>query len=238
MRRQTDRGCRCGNSAVEHPSQKVENFVALPAAGVDSVGAAHCIAPRKYLRDAQGAAVSWKQPGQTGIDLPVPWQAELFGMINALLGPFDPPAFSIFNEAGGAALILLCDHAGKAVPRALGDLGISPDELARHIGWDIGAMDVAQELSRLLDAPLVASTYSRLVIDCNRWPGGEGSIPDVSDGTGIPGNRALLPSDAAARAEACFWPYHRAVDAVIERFTSLGQSPSLLVIHSFTPRMN
>src|SRR5262245_2971297 len=125
-----------------------------------------------------------------------------------LLSPDDPPAFTTLNEAGRFPLLLLCDHAGKAVPRALGDLGIPDGELSRHIGWDIGALDVATELASLLDAPLVASTYSRLVIDCNRWPGGEGSIPEISDGTPVPANARLAPTDIDARANACFWPYH------------------------------
>ncbi len=155
-----------------------------------------------------------------------------------LLGPDDPPPYSAYNEAGRAPLLLLCDHAGQAVPRALGDLGISASERARHIGWDIGALDVARELSRRLDAPLFASTYSRLVIDCNRWPGGEGSIPEVSDLTPIPANHNLSATDAAARAEACFWPYHRAVDAQIAAMLARGDPPALLVVHSFTPRMN
>jgi len=46
------------------------------------------------------------------------------------------------------------------------------------------------------------------VIDCNRWPGGEGSTPEVSDGTPVPANRGLTKDQVDARAEACFWPYH------------------------------
>jgi predicted N-formylglutamate amidohydrolase len=155
-----------------------------------------------------------------------------------LLGPDDPPAFTTYNDDGKAPLLLLCDHAGNAVPKALGDLGIPATELARHIGWDIGALDVARDLAQRLDAPLVASTYSRLVIDCNRWPSGEGSIPDVSDGTTIPANRDLPVAAAVQRADACFWPYHRAVDALMARQRNRGTTPALLVIHSFTPRMN
>ncbi|UYN93315.1 MAG: N-formylglutamate amidohydrolase [Enhydrobacter sp.] len=155
-----------------------------------------------------------------------------------LLGPGDPPAFSVHNATGRAPLLLLCDHASKAVPKALGDLGIADSELARHIGWDIGGLDAAIELAHRLDAPLVASGYSRLVIDCNRWPGGEGSIPDVSDGTRVPANAGLTKQQADARAEACFWPYHREVDRQLDRMTEDGRRICLLVVHSFTPRMN
>lgn len=155
-----------------------------------------------------------------------------------LLGPDDPPPFSVFNETGQTPLLLLCDHASKSVPAALGDLGIPEGELARHIGWDIGGLEAAKELSSLLDAPLVASGYSRLVIDCNRWPGGEGSIPEVSDGTEVPGNRGLTKAQVDARAEACFWPYHREVDRLLDEMTAGGRRVCLLVVHSFTPMMN
>jgi predicted N-formylglutamate amidohydrolase len=154
-----------------------------------------------------------------------------------LLGAGDPPPFSLHNENGAAPLLLLCDHASKAVPKALGNLGLPTAELERHIGWDIGGLDSAIELSVLLDAPLVASGYSRLVIDCNRWPGGEGSTPEVSDGTPVPGNRALTKEQVDARAEACFWPYHREVDRQLDRMGEGGRPVCLLVMHSFTPMM-
>ncbi|HJQ59277.1 MAG TPA: N-formylglutamate amidohydrolase [Vineibacter sp.] len=158
-------------------------------------------------------------------------------MIPSLLSAGDPPPFTTRNESGRFPLLLLCDHAGKAVPRALGDLGIAADELARHIGWDIGALDVATELSALLDAPLVASTYSRLVIDCNRWPGGEGSIPEASDGTRVPANVGLGATDIDARAHACFWPYHNEVERLLAGYAARGVKPALFVVHSFTPAM-
>jgi predicted N-formylglutamate amidohydrolase len=159
-------------------------------------------------------------------------------LLGQLLVPGDPPSFSVHNAQGKAPLLLLCDHASKAIPKALGDLGISDEELSRHIGWDIGGLDAAIELSGILDAPLLASGYSRLVIDCNRWPGGEGSTPEVSDGTPVPVNRGLTKEQVDARAEACFWPYHRAIDRQLDQMTAGGRQIALLVMHSFTPEMN
>ena len=159
-------------------------------------------------------------------------------LLGQLLVPGDPQPFSVHNAQGKAPLLLLCDHASKAIPKALGDLGISDEELSRHIGWDIGGLDAAIELSGILDAPLLASGYSRLVIDCNRWPGGEGSTPEVSDGTPVPANRGLTKEQVDARAEACFWPYHRAVDRQLDQMTAGGRQIALLVMHSFTPEMN
>ena len=159
-------------------------------------------------------------------------------LLGQLLVPGDPPAFSVHNAKGKARLLLLCDHASKAVPKALGDLGITDEELSRHIGWDIGGLESAIELSKILDAPLVASGYSRLVIDCNRWPGGEGSTPEISDTVHVPANKGLTKEQIDARAASCFWPYHKEVDRQLDRMTATGRKVCLLVMHSFTPEMN
>jgi predicted N-formylglutamate amidohydrolase len=88
--------------------------------------------------------------------------------MSSLLLVDEPPAFECVNESGASPFVLLCDHASRRMPRALGTLGLSDDHLASHIAWDIGAADVARALSKKLDAPLVLSGYSRLAIDCNR----------------------------------------------------------------------
>src|SRR5260370_32854373 len=100
-------------------------------------------------------------------------------LLGQLLVPGDPAPFPVHNAQGKAPLLLLCDHASKAVPKALGDLGISDEELSRHIGWDIGRLDAAIELAQALDAPLLASGYSRLGVHCNPWPGVDGAQPAV-----------------------------------------------------------
>jgi predicted N-formylglutamate amidohydrolase len=108
-----------------------------------------------------------------------------------LLGPDEPPAVEIVNAGGRSNAVLVCDHASHRVPERLGTLGLDPLVLAEHISWDRGAADVARRLSAHLDAPLVLSGYSRLVIDCNRPLCNAQSIAERSTGVFIPGNRAL-----------------------------------------------
>lgn len=155
----------------------------------------------------------------------------------SLLGPNDPAPFLLLNPEGRAELLLICDHAGQAVPASLGRLGLDEAVLARHIGWDIGAGAVTQRLAERLGAPAVLSSYSRLVIDCNRALDDPTSIPTISDGQVVPGNQELSAADKQARAEACFWPYHRALEAQLERAAGLGIVPAVISIHSFTPQM-
>ena len=153
----------------------------------------------------------------------------------ALLGPDDPPPFERVNPSGAAALLLVCDHASHAVPAALRGLGLDESMLKRHIGWDIGAADVTRRLAAMLDAPAVLAGYSRLVIDCNRPVGAPSSIAAVSDGVTIPGNAALDEPAAKARSDACFAPYHDAVDEMLDGMAGSVERPAFISIHSFTP---
>jgi predicted N-formylglutamate amidohydrolase len=92
---------------------------------------------------------------------------------------------------------------------------------------------VARRLSRELDAPLLLSGYSRLVIDCNRSPGSAQSIAEQSAGVSIPGNQGLGPVDRDVRIKTLFEPYHRAITSLLD---GRAHRPTLLLsIHSFVP---
>ena len=103
-----------------------------------------------------------------------------------LLAAADVPPVFEENAAGRSPFLLTCDHYGRLIPRALGDLGLPASELTRHIAWDIGIAGVAEQLAKHLDAHLIAQRYSRLVIDCNRPPCVASSIPVISEATAIP----------------------------------------------------
>ncbi len=167
----------------------------------------------------------------SGSARPLPREAD---GLPALLGPADPPPFSVANAGGRGRALFVCDHASNRMPAALGTLGLAGDRLQEHIAWDIGAAAVADILSGRFDAPLVKSGYSRLVIDCNRDLADETSIPHMSDMVPIPGNRTLAGAEAAARAGQIMLPYH----AEIERLLDEERDPPLrafVSVHSFTP---
>jgi predicted N-formylglutamate amidohydrolase len=155
-----------------------------------------------------------------------------------LLQPGEPPPFELYNEGEGGRLLLVCDHATNRVPNVLDNLGLSDAELARHIGWDIGAADVTYRLSDRLGAPAVLSCYSRLAIDCNRSLDHSGLILAESDRTPVPGNAGLSEAQRQARVDALFQPYHQAIDDQITRLRALcrpDEGPVIVSIHSFTP---
>jgi predicted N-formylglutamate amidohydrolase len=161
-----------------------------------------------------------------------------------LAAPDDsPPPFEIYNESGAAPVLLVCDHASRFIPRALGGLGLSEAELCRHIAWDIGIADVTKGLARHLDVPAILSHFSRLIVDPNRDVGDDTLIPAVSDGVAVPGNRAVSESERAARIAAYHAPYHAAVEqalvtAVAREGANAGGRAALISMHSFTPVMD
>lgn len=159
------------------------------------------------------------------------------GFVQPLLDPDDPAPVRRLQATGASELLLLVDHAGRAVPTQLGRLGIPEAEFERHIAWDIGALGVAAHLAGLLDAVTIIQTYSRLVIDCNRKPGHATSIAPRSDGTDVPANRGIAPAEAAARVAEIFAPYQAAIGAEIDARDAAGRRTVLVAVHSFTPVM-
>lgn len=151
------------------------------------------------------------------------------------IGEDEPPPFELVNGGGGSRAILVCDHASARIPRRLDNLGLSPDNRERHIAWDIGAAAVARRLSRMLDAPLALSGYSRLVVDCNR-PLHEPEVFAIrSEDVSIPGNQSITERERAERAEAFYWPYHDMIHGLVEGRLGGGAAPVMVSVHSFTP---
>jgi predicted N-formylglutamate amidohydrolase len=147
----------------------------------------------------------------------------------------DDAAYEEIGGEAGAGVLLICDHATNRVPASVagGDLGLPPEEMARHIAYDIGARGVALELARLMRAPALATRFSRLVIDPNRGEDDPTLVMRLYDGTIIPANRHVGCEEVERRLDAWHRPYHRAIDAAIEQ---LG-GPALVSIHSYTPQL-
>lgn len=139
------------------------------------------------------------------------------------------------NAASTSPFFFTCDHYGRLIPEALGDLGVAASEWERHIAWDIGIAEVATWLAKDMDVHLIAQRYSRLVIDCNRPFESPGSIPLISEATEIPGNGGLTHEQAAARQRAIFTPYHTRITQALDARKARGLPTILVSLHSFTP---
>jgi predicted N-formylglutamate amidohydrolase len=145
--------------------------------------------------------------------------------------------FETVNVNGKAHVLLVCDHASNAMPPRYRNLGLDAADVERHIAYDIGAGGVTRELARLIDAPALLGRWSRLLIDINRDPADPSCMPEVSDGSPVPGNRNMPPAERQARIARYFTPYHRAIDERLQAFRKRTIVPCLIAVHSFTPQM-
>ena len=126
-------------------------------------------------------------------------------------------------------------HAGALVPRKLNSLGVSTENLRRHIAWDIGAAAVAVKLAARLAAFLILQTYSRLVIDCNCPPGSAESFVRLSETTRIPGNASVSAVDALAREREVFRQYQERIRTELDVRKAQHRRTILIAMHRFTP---
>lgn len=164
------------------------------------------------------------------------------GMTNAssaklrenLLSLQDPDPVEMINPDSSYPVLLVCEHAGQAIPQKLGNLGLSDEDLQRHIAWDIGAASVTRKLADMLGTPALLQRYSRLVIDCNRPPAAPDSSPAVSDHIPVPGNQDLSEEERRQRVREIFSPFNRAVAQALDS----GTIQIVLSIHSYTPYLN
>jgi len=142
-------------------------------------------------------------------------------------------AVTTINADGASAFVLVCDHASNRLPEKYGNLGLSSEALASHIAWDPGAMAVCRALAGLLDAPVIASNVSRLIIDCNRSLDAPDLIRSLSETTVIPANENLSAEERDYRIAQFYRPFHDAIDALLGR--RAGRQTILVCMHSFTP---
>ena len=142
-------------------------------------------------------------------------------------------AFRIVGDARPGRWLVTCDHASNRVPDwvAGGSLGIAPEDMARHIAWDVGAAGLTLALAEALDSPAILSDFSRLVIDPNRGEDDPTLVMKLYDGTIIPANRHIPAAGVEERLERLYRPYH----AAYARLAARREDTVIVAIHSFTP---
>jgi predicted N-formylglutamate amidohydrolase len=144
----------------------------------------------------------------------------------------------VTNARGASPFVIVCDHASNRIPARYDNLGLSTIERVSHIAWDPGALAVSLALSDLLDAPVVQSTVSRLVIDCNRDMDAPDLIWTLSEATHITANEALSAEERQYRIDHFHRPFHASIETLLEARRHAGRETILICMHSFTPVYN
>lgn len=155
-----------------------------------------------------------------------------------LLAADEPPPFVVLNPESCSPVFLVCDHASRRFPQALGTLGLDPFARRCHLALDIGAGALTETLAERLGVTAVLCQYSRLIVDCNRQLMDPGAFLEFGDGVIIPGNRNLHREDKEMRANEIYWPYHNAIEQQLARLDAANVEPVFIALHSFTPVLN
>lgn len=126
------------------------------------------------------------------------------------------------------AFLITCEHGGNRVPTACQALFAGQQVLLdSHRGFDAGALTMARALATALEAPLVASRVSRLVVDLNRSLGHRRLFSD-----------AMRAAPKALRADILakhYAPYRTRVEGLVRQFVADGRRVIHVSSHSFTP---
>jgi predicted N-formylglutamate amidohydrolase len=146
-------------------------------------------------------------------------------------------SFEVIAGAARGGIMIMADHASNAMPVEFAGLGLPPEELQRHIAYDIGVEWLTLAMAEHLEAPAVLSRFSRLLIDPNRGDDDPTLVMRLSDGAVIPGNARIDRQGVEGRMRRFSLPYHHAVSSVIDAMTATGVIPAVVSIHSFTPCM-
>ena len=148
-------------------------------------------------------------------------------------------AFKSIDPKSGneCPLFIFGDHTSNFIPSELNNLGLSGDDLTRHIAHDIGTEGLVRGLCARFGCAGQVAGVSRLVLDCNRDPNAAGLIPKDSDGTVITGNQNLSQADKSSRIAQIHTPYHAALSRGLEDVSARTRDPLIVSIHSFTPQL-
>lgn len=133
-------------------------------------------------------------------------------------------------SGAGADLCLLAEHASERMPA--GWSWPDPDRRLHGTHWshDLGVAPLVRELAAALDAPATLADFTRLLVDPNRESSSPTLFREYADGPVLL-NAHLDEEERARRIEACYLPYHDAVDAMLAECPA----PICLSVHSFTP---
>lgn len=131
---------------------------------------------------------------------------------------------------GSHNILLTCEHGGNDVPDEYRHLFEDAHHvLETHRGWDIGILPFAEAMARYLQAPLLSSTVSRLLVELNRSLGHKQLFSEFS---------TKLPKGARQELlRKYYFPHREMVAQAVDRALEYGRVYHVTV-HSFTPELN
>lgn len=127
-------------------------------------------------------------------------------------------------------IIITCEHAGNRVPDALRDCFSDTTVLSTHRGYDIGALQMARIIAKKLKAPLLYTTVTRLVVDCNRSVGSDELFSQFTKDSNI-----FLKNEIVKRY---YTIYRTKIEKTVNTMMQGSGCVFHIAIHSFTPQLH
>jgi predicted N-formylglutamate amidohydrolase len=131
---------------------------------------------------------------------------------------------------GAPSLLLTCEHASERLPSPWSWPAEDAWLVGTHWAYDLGAADLARELSAAESVVAVLSRFSRLLVDPNRPEHAPDLFRRTAEGRMVALNAHVHEKDKERRM-AMFHAFHDAVDREVARSTA----SVLLAVHTFTP---
>jgi predicted N-formylglutamate amidohydrolase len=127
-------------------------------------------------------------------------------------------------------VLVTCEHGGNRIPRRWASLFARRRAfLDSHRGWDPGALTLARSLAKALNAPLVAATSSRLLVDLNRSEHHRALFSSIT--------RALPEAERQRILDDVYRPYRERVERFVDSAVARGRIVHLSA-HSFVAVRN
>ena len=128
------------------------------------------------------------------------------------------------------SFVVTCEHGGNRIPAPYQRFFRGQRaQLDSHRGYDPGALIMAKELAGALNAPLVTSTISRLLVDLNRSIGHRQLFSAATRGA-VANLRAKIVAQH-------YRPYRAQVERLVGKAVSRGRRVIHISSHSFTPEL-
>lgn len=127
-------------------------------------------------------------------------------------------------------IIITCEHAGNRVPNALRDCFSDAAILSTHWAYDIGALQMARIIAKKLGAPLLYTTITRLVVDCNRSIGSDELFSEFIQDSNI-----FLKNEIVKRY---YTTYRSKIEKTVNTIVHDTNYVCHISVHSFTPQLH
>lgn len=127
-------------------------------------------------------------------------------------------------------ILITCEHGGNEIPPAYAGLFAAEQELLRtHRGYDIGALELFDNLKDLADKTFY-STTSRLLVELNRSLHHKKLFSDITNNLSEKKKEQIL--------KVHYRPYRERVEELIQDLIMVGHQVLHISVHSFTPVLN